>query len=461
MCKCIYCGDETDLSESDIIPDALTNARILNKNVCRIAHNNKFSDLFESDVISALSFITNELDIKSHKSKQYAAYDAIVTIEGEAYNISLHNDKNIFDGRVLKSPDKKHMISSYEKMVEIAKDPSLVSPLDINQLEIEKSITIDTSIYFSTSMYRMIAKIAYEWYCVKNNVIGYHPEFEKIISYITTGTGDCPVSIIQTDQLYQLLSEQINMGSHTLFAFESESGQIEVVVSLFGILMYRVIITSEKPDFCTKNFLFVELLTNSSRREVEHESLDAAEKYFYECLNPNNFVAGASINGITIMFPKSTENNVDLSLYPFVFNMIKCFDSIRTDTKIRNDTLNQILCRQIQAITQSSLLHKKSIKRFVSEYFSVEHEPIRLNPKSNNKKVTMLLYAVFVVGKSGIETLDDHIFQRLMKENFAVNGEREFIITDELEIQLKQEILNTSEYSDILEMGAKIIKEWK
>ncbi|WP_176494698.1 hypothetical protein [Anaerocolumna aminovalerica] len=47
MAKCLYCGTEYNLSESDIIPDALTNARILNRNVCKIEHNNKFSDLFE------------------------------------------------------------------------------------------------------------------------------------------------------------------------------------------------------------------------------------------------------------------------------------------------------------------------------------------------------------------------------------------------------------------------------
>lgn len=69
MNKCIYCGIDHDLSESDIIPDALTNARILNRNVCKIEHNNKFSDMFESKVIDALSFITNELDIKSSKGK--------------------------------------------------------------------------------------------------------------------------------------------------------------------------------------------------------------------------------------------------------------------------------------------------------------------------------------------------------------------------------------------------------
>lgn len=108
--KCIYCGASADLSESDIIPDALTNARITNKNVCRVAHNNRFSDLFESKVIEALSFITNELDIKSSKGKRYAAYDATVTIDGESYKISLQSDKAIFDGRVLKSRDKSHMI---------------------------------------------------------------------------------------------------------------------------------------------------------------------------------------------------------------------------------------------------------------------------------------------------------------------------------------------------------------
>lgn len=105
MNKCIYCGIDHDLSESDIIPDALTNARILNRNVCRIEHNNKFSDMFESKVIDALSFITNELDIKSSKGKKYAPYEAVVTIEGTDYNLKLHGDNEIFNGRVLKSVD--------------------------------------------------------------------------------------------------------------------------------------------------------------------------------------------------------------------------------------------------------------------------------------------------------------------------------------------------------------------
>ena len=80
---CIYCGTTDNLSDSDIIPDALTNAKVINKNVCRIEHNNKFSDLFESEVIKKLAFITNELDVKSSKGKTFPKYDAIIVVEGK------------------------------------------------------------------------------------------------------------------------------------------------------------------------------------------------------------------------------------------------------------------------------------------------------------------------------------------------------------------------------------------
>ena len=37
--KCIYCGTSKDMSDSDIIPDALTASRIINKCVCHVEHN--------------------------------------------------------------------------------------------------------------------------------------------------------------------------------------------------------------------------------------------------------------------------------------------------------------------------------------------------------------------------------------------------------------------------------------
>ena len=97
----------------------------------------------------------------------------------------------------------------------------------------------------------------------------------------------------------------------------------------------------------------------------------------------------------------------------------------------------------------------------MNDYFYDGHEPIQLNPVASNKKATVLFYVVFTVGESGIEKLDDSTFQQLIKKAFALSGNTEFTVTDELEQQLKEEIFKNPHYSDILEQGAKIIKSWE
>lgn len=456
---CIYCGAENDLSESDIIPDALTNARIINRNVCRKEHNNKFSDLFESKVITSLAFITNGLDIKSSKGKNYAAYPAIVNIGGIDYKVSMTSEKGLFDGRVLKSADKKHLMSSYDKVLSIAQDSSKIQPLDINGLELEEKVNINLAIYFDEAVFRMAAKIAFEWYCSKNNVSGYHDDFKNIISYITTGKGINPVSIIQNKSLYDIVGEQANLGSHCLFGFEDSNGRINVVLYLFGIAMYRVIVVEHKPSFCCNNFLFVELCTDSSRKEITEISYEQAEKKFYSFLNPKNFIAGPKINGVTIMLPTSPASS-DVILFPFVLNMMKCFDGIHEETIVPNTIINSILLNQIKQIKQASLVHKKSIKRFVNEYFRDGHEPIVINPMTSNKKVTFLLYILMAIGNSGIETIDDYKLQQVVKSALGIGSDSEITIDDALEKKLQAEMLETPHYSNIIEIGANIIKNW-
>lgn len=94
---CIYCGEASDLSKSDIIPDALTNKKIINPNVCRIEHNSKFSDLFESKIIKELAIIANELDIRSSKTKSgvYPLYDAKIKLEEDEYSCILAEMKTV------------------------------------------------------------------------------------------------------------------------------------------------------------------------------------------------------------------------------------------------------------------------------------------------------------------------------------------------------------------------------
>lgn len=455
---CIYCGN-TEISESDIIPDALTNARITNNNVCKTEHNNKFSDLFESEVIEALALITNELDIKSHKGENYAAYPAKIEIDGIEYSTKMISEKDLFNGRkVLVSTDKKHKLSSMDKITKIAKDSRKVSEVDINKIPLYKRVEININIYFSEKMFRMISKIAYEWYCSRNGVVGYHDEFENIVNFITLGKGHNPVTIFQNEELYKYCGQQISLGSHCLFALVDNTGKVNVIVSLFGIAMYRVVVSDAVPTFCMNNFMFAELRTDSSRKELTHVSYEEAENYFFELFNSSNFIEGANIAGMHIMIPKQ---NIDVVLYPFVFNMMKCFLEIHDETQEPNEKIVKILKCNIQEVLQASALHKKSIQRFVKEYFSDGHEPIRLNPNASNKKTTLLFYILFVIGRDNIECIDDKSLQEIAKKALDMGVKSELIVTDELEKKLQNEILSTEGYGDILEKGAEVIKKWE
>lgn len=458
---CIYCGN-TETSESDIVPDALTNARITNKNVCRTEHNNKFSDLFESDVIAALALITNELDIKSRKGNNYAAYQAKVEIDGIEYSTKMTSEKELFNGKkVLVSTDKKYILSSMEKIREMAEDKSEVETVDINKIPLQTSVEIGLKIYFSKKMFRMISKIAYEWYCSRNNVSGYHEEFNNIVTYITSGEGNNPVTLLQNEDLYNYYEKQVSLGSHGLFCFIDKDGKINVIVSLFGIVMYRVIVSNIVPSFCKNNFLYMELRTDSSRKEIIHSSYEEAEKCLGNTFSDKNgFIERDYIPGLRIRIQKEIPK-IDIVLYIFVLNIIKVFLELYEETLEPNETINKIMYHNIQKILQTSLLHKKTIKRFVKEYFFDGHEAIRLNPDSSNKKTLFLMYILFIIGRNNIENIDDNLLQRIVKEALGMGMENELVVTDEMEKKLQGEIVSTEGYSELLEKGAEVIKRWK
>ncbi len=309
-------------------------------------------------------------------------------------------------------------------------------------------------------MYRMLSKIAFEWYCAKNNVTDYYQEFDNIITFITTGEGENPVSIIQKSELYEAFNHQMALGSHTLVAFETDNGEINVIISLFGLLIYRVIVTKNKPEICKQNFLFVELRTDSSRREITHKSVNDAIQCFNDFLSSDKNYEFTMQFGIKLVIPKSLKQTIAVKLYAFLFDMIKYLANRNDDVQVTNENLNRIFCHQLNNITQASILHKKSIKRFVNDNFSDGHMPIQINPHTSNKKSAMLFYVVYLIGMSGVTELDDDVFQRIVREGLPYTNGEELIISDEIEKQFKEQILNNKNYSEILEKGADIVKKW-
>ena len=60
--KCIYCNNESDLTVSDIIPYALTGAKLKKRFVCN-EHNSFTNDNYENQMIKQLDVFRNRLGL--------------------------------------------------------------------------------------------------------------------------------------------------------------------------------------------------------------------------------------------------------------------------------------------------------------------------------------------------------------------------------------------------------------
>lgn len=97
----------------------------------------------------------------------------------------------------------------------------------------------------------------------------------------------------------------------------------------------------------------------------------------------------------------------------------------------------------------------------MNETFYKDHEKIRLNPNSSNKKATVLFYVVYLIGISEEEELSDAVLQKIIKKGLPNLYSEEFMVDGEMENILKGIIMEDENYSDILEKGAKKVINWQ
>lgn len=450
--RCIYCDTEKDLSKSDIIPDALTNAKIINPNVCRVAHNNKFSDMFENEVIEKLAFITNELDIKSSKGNRYASYTANVIVDGTEYSTKMSAETDLFVKKIMRSIDGKSIIGPIESIKKInAVDDTKITEIDINQVEIEKKVSIDMSVFFGQAIHRLAAKIAFEWYCVNNSVTCSLPFFQPIIKFITSGTGDDPVSIIENEEVYRLISQMSDMGSHTLLSYIDKDGSVNVLVSLFGIAIYNVKLCNSIIRECPYNVLFLTINLDAQRTSFKYRTADELVKEIQ-----NGFQKADEVNGLKVLCPADLKDTSITSKMMYLFsgiyqNGLSCGNNGEEQPAV-------VIKRHLDTVLAMSALTVRSLKRFVKEHKENIEKGIVLNPYGTNPKALFMFYLIFLCGVT-----EDQINSFKDLETFVVKkfSGRSIKISGELCRELQKEIMADAQYAKVIFRGAKIIEEMK
>ena len=239
--RCIYCNSE-DLSVSDIIPYALTGAKVTRKNVCK-AHNRETNEKFESKVIEKWDLIRNKLGLKTRdggdiKYKADLVFDNIVVKDAKLFNKKNIYSKQIFTGR--NANGEKYKLGNVEKLSEISKQK--VNYIDTTNVYEECKLNLN-ELLVSEYMKRTVAKVAYEWHCSQNNILGYDNKYSEIIEYILNGRnieGGNIVENVVDGNVYKIAVQQSEYGTHSLYEYIDKYGGCYVIFNFWNIVIYKV-----------------------------------------------------------------------------------------------------------------------------------------------------------------------------------------------------------------------------
>ena len=463
---CIYCGKENDLTESDIVPDALTNARITNSYVCHVDHNSKMTERFESKVAEELAFLTNELNIKSSKSSHYAKYTAIYVIQDIEYKAkNIVTDEDFIKRTIWSS--KEDGIEALGPMEEIKKiainkmgNDKDVKHVDLNSNEIIKKVNINLDIFCQHIMYRQVAKIAFELYCAQNDVKNHYAIFDKIIDFIVMGKGDDIVKIIMDKGLLKEFDSICTDGGHCIVTYIADDGSINAFVDMFGIAVYNVKICDKINDMCQYNCSLQILNIDSSRALVKCKDYNDAFEQFTDQLINSKSIENSYIKelDLTLNAVQPTSNNIHYLM--FLMNLPQYIKKGFEVWNNNKEELQQRIVTSINKLFEYSILSKRLLKRFTSEKELVT-KLVKLNPNGSNKKDLFLFYVIFLIGKFKLLEFNYKKLIDLLYDNLKSESKYEYRMTDENFKQILLSLLSDDEYSNYIKNGAVLIQKWK
>lgn len=264
MCKCIYCNSSDNLTISDIIPYALTGAKVTKKFVCK-THNNFTNDNFEKKVIKNMNFFRNSLGLYERSGSEIK-YKADFTVAGHKIkNINISDRKSIYEDKKRLFQAEKDGQKSLVGNIEVLRKKKGVEEKDIEILDMKDAVVsvkfFLEELFASEEMLLTIAKIAYEWHCYINNISEFNSQkYQEIVDCIMLKRDVSDyVEIIIDGNFYDVVLEKIStFGAHTLFEYVVGDGSLYVVVGFWNIVAYKVKISSgNTPNITNANFYHV------------------------------------------------------------------------------------------------------------------------------------------------------------------------------------------------------------
>lgn len=243
--KCIYCNKQTDMTVSDIIPSAITGAKLKKKFVCR-THNSFTNDHYEKTIIQKLATFRNRIGL-TERDGDPVRFPAELTI-GEytsEKNIMISDNKSIMEtDRLFRMKDEHGntvLVGPRDKLLKISgATEEKITDLLLADFSISSTTDIG-DVFSSETALHMIAKIAYEWHCYVNGIEECHEDtYGLITSYILDPEqSNSLIEVVNDAYVMQLADRFSRTGSNMLFEYNDSNGNIYVIFSLWNVITYK------------------------------------------------------------------------------------------------------------------------------------------------------------------------------------------------------------------------------
>jgi hypothetical protein len=399
--KCIYCNSPEDLTKSHIIPDVLSNGSMKNNNVCE-DHNSKFSDSFESYVIEKLSFIANNLDIKSSKGNNYPAFTVTYSWKGKEYIDDKHTSLNCILDKIIESTDKTSKIGP-NYLVDKIKGQHNIESIVPNDKNLNPSINFDKDVFYSKEMKQLISKIAYEWFCSFNKIHN-KPQFGKEIrDFILGKTKNNTVKVVTDQSVIEAFKNIGNENSHQLISYVDKNNDYCVMIDFWGIIIYQVMICSVSEFLDSVKLFYREQKINSehvpySRNEVEelYSDMNITITDLYkndDLIYESRISEGLNLN-LKALKPSEITRN-----FHFIVSVSTLLNSVieyNTNSEENISLSTEIVEDNIQKALSTNVIHLRKIKR-VARSLIIENN--KINTKNIGLAQMPLICFLYGLGK--------------------------------------------------------------
>lgn len=244
--KCIYCNSGTDLTVSDIIPWALTGAKVQKRFVCH-THNSFTNENYEKAMIKQFDFFRNLVGL-SERDGDPVRFTADLTIDGYTFEHTSISDKSSIIGTskrkfsTIGEDEKKIVIGDKKGLLEI-KGATEDNIKTINMADVSISARSDLrELFISIQVLHAVAKIAYEWHCFKNNIESYdESKYSDIVSYILTPESNTsPIEVVVDGLTWHLMDSLSRTGTNMLFEYQDGDGYTYVIFGFWDVFLYKV-----------------------------------------------------------------------------------------------------------------------------------------------------------------------------------------------------------------------------